>query len=158
MNKAMLEKLKKNPAAYVIWLVLSCAIHIVLFGAKVSRDYQLWERIAALVLAVCITLPLHELLHFAFMKLFGKSAEVRISVMKSPWGLPTLATVAQATFTKWQYAIIYLAPFVGLTLLIDAALIFCAQVELIFLVVPLCNCAGCFYDIVDTLIAIVEKN
>lgn len=78
--------------------------------------------------------------------------------MKSPLGLPTLGTVAQVTFTKGQYAIIYLAPFVGLTLLIDAALIFCTQVELIFYVVPLCNCAGCFYDIVDTLIAVVEKN
>lgn len=154
----MLEKLKKNPVAYAIWLAFSCTIHIVLFGAKVSSDYQVWERVASLLLAVCITLPLHEFLHFVFMKLFGKSAGVRICVMKSPLGLPTLGTVTQAKFTKWQYAIIYLAPFVGLTLLIDAALIFCTQVELIFFVIPLCNCAGCFYDIVDTLIAVVEKN
>lgn len=92
-----------------------------------------------------------------FMKLFGKSS-VRICVMKSPLGLPTLGTVAQWMFNKWQSVIIYLSPFVWLTLLVDAALIFCQQAELIFLVVPICNCAGCFYDIVDTLTAVAHQN
>lgn len=40
-----------------------------------------------------------------------------------------------------------------LTLLIDVFLVFCAKAELIFFVVSACNCAGCFYDIVDALIA-----
>lgn len=157
MNKDTLKKIKTNPGAYIIWLALTCIVHIVLFGAKIRQDYQAWERIAVFLLAVCITLPLHELFHFVFMKLFGKSS-VRICVMKSPLGLPTLGTVAQWTFNKWQSVIIYLSPFVWLTLLVDAALIFCQQAELIFLVVPICNCAGCFYDIVDTLTAVAHQN
>lgn len=152
MKQVALNKIKTNPFAYTIWLVLSCAVHIVLFGPRVRNDYQVLERVMILILAVCTTLPIHELLHFVFMKTFCKGS-VKIRFMKSPLGLPTLGTVAQAQFQKWQHIVIYLAPFVLLTLLIDVFIAFSNEVELIFFIVSICNCSGCFYDIIDAFSA-----
>ena len=75
-----------------------------------------------------------------------------IQIMNSPMGLPTLGTVAQGDFQKWQWVIIYLVPFVGLTVVLDVIFAFCIKVEFLLYIVSLCNCAGCFYDIVDALI------
>ena len=57
-------------------------------------------------------------------------------------------------FQKWQLVIMYLAPFVFLTLLLDVIFAFCVKVELIFYVIVVCNSAGCFYDVFDALIAV----
>lgn len=148
----MLNKAKKSPYTAIVWMLLSCMIHIVLFRSKVNLDIQIWQRLLYLILAVCLTLPLHELLHFAMMKVFG-AHNVQIKVMKSPMGFPTLGTVAQAQFTKRQNVVIYLAPFVVLTLLLDVIFLFCTKIELVFLIVSICNCVGAFYDIIDSLIA-----
>lgn len=153
----MLNKIKTNPLASVLWIMLSCAVHIVLFRAKVNFDYQLWQRVLMVPVAICLTLPIHELIHFVFMKMFCKG-RVQIKIMKSPMGLPTLCTTSQAEFKKWQLVIIYLAPFVFLTLLIDVILMLCTEAPLIFFIVSVCNCAGCFYDIIDTLITVTKKD
>ncbi len=152
----MLNKIKTNPFAMIIWLMLSCVVHIVLFNSKVNSDYQIWQRILILIIALCFAFPIHELLHFVFMKMFCKGS-VKIKIMKGPMGLPTFGTVAQAEFKKWQMVIIYLAPLVLLTLTLDIIFAFCAKVELIFFVISVCNSAGCFYDIVDTLIVANKK-
>lgn len=156
MKQDMLNKIKTNPIAYIVWLAASCAVHIVLFSAKVRDDYQVIVRVITLVLAVCVTLPIHELLHFVFMKMFCKGS-VEIKVMKSPAGLPTLGTVAQAKFLKWQQIIIYLAPFVFMTLFVDLIIAFFTEVELIIFIVSICNCSGCFYDIIDACAAMNGK-
>ena len=153
----MLNKIKTNPLAFMIWIMLSCAVHIVLFRSKVNMDYEIWQRILTVILAIFFTLPIHELLHFVFMKVFHKGS-VKIKLMKDPMGVPTLGTVTDGKFQKWQIVIIYLAPFVFLTLLIDAIFLFCYRIELIFFIVSLCNCAGCLYDIIDTLIAVTKKD
>ncbi len=153
----MLNKIKTNPYASIIWLMFSCVIHIALFKSKIDSDYQLWQRILMLLAAICLTLPIHELIYFVFMKMFCKGS-VKIKIMKDPIGLPTLGTVTDGKFQKWQIVIIYLAPFVFLTLLIDAIFLFCDRIELIFFVVSMCNCAGCFYDIIDVLITVTKKD
>ena len=153
----MLNKIKTNPFAMIVWLVFSCAVHIVLFKSKVNSDYEIWQRILTMIIAVCFTFSIHELLHFVFMKMFCKGS-VKIKIMKGPLGLPTLGTVAQGEFRKLQLVIIYLAPFVFLTLLFDIIFMFCARVELIFFVVSVCNSVGCFYDIVDVLIVASKKS
>lgn len=153
----MLNKIKTNPFVYLAWLILSCVVHIGLFKSKVNYDYQIWLRFLIMIIALCCTLPIHELLHFVFMKMFCKGS-VKIKIIKSPLGLPTLATVSQKEFKKWQLIIIYLAPLVFLTLLIDIIFVFCIKVELIFFIVSVCNSAGCFYDIVDAIIAINKKS
>lgn len=153
----MLIKLKTNPLAYIVWIILSCAVHILLLKSKINFDYQVLHRIITGIIAVCFTLPAHELLHFIFMKMFCKD-DVKIKILKSPIGLPTLATVSEGKFQKWQSVIIYLAPFVCLTILFDIVFLFCSKAELIFFVISLCNCAGCFYDIVDALIILNKKS
>ncbi len=153
----MLNKIKTNPFASVIWLMLACVVHIVLFKAKNGSDYQPWQRVLMLLVAICLTLPIHELVHFAFMKMFCKG-RVQIKIMKSPMGLPALCTTAQAEFKKWQLVIIYLAPFVFVTLLIDVILTLYAEAPLFFFIVSVCNCAGCFYDILDVLIVVTRKD
>lgn len=153
----MLNKIKTNPLAFVIWIMLSCAVHIVLFRSKVNMDHEIWQRILTVVLAVCFVLPIHEFIHFVFMKMFCKGS-VKIRIMKDPIGLPTLGTVTDGKFQKWQIVIIYLAPFVFLTLLTDAIFLFCDRIELIFFVVSVCNCAGCFYDIIDVLMTVTRKD
>lgn len=153
----MLNKIKTDPFAFVIWIMLSCAVHIVLFRTKVNMDYEIWQRILTVLLAICFVLPIHELIHFVFMKMFHKGS-VKIKIMKDPMGLPTLGTVTDGKFQKWQIVIIYLAPFVFLTLLTDAVFLFCDRIELIFFIVSVCNCAGCLYDIIDTLITVTKKD
>ena len=152
----MLNKIKTNPLFSIIWIALICVTHIVLFKSKVNMDYQIWQRILIALIAVFCTFTIHELIHFLFFKLFGGS-NVKIRIIKSPIGLPTLGTTAQADFKKWQLIITYLAPFVFLTLLFDIAFIFCDKAELLFFVVSVCNCVGCFYDIVETLMIVNKK-
>ena len=92
-----------------------------------------------------------------FFKVFG-GRNVKIRIIKSPIGPPVPGTTAQVDFKKWQLIITYLAPFVFLTLLFDIAFIFCDKAELLFFVVSVCNCAGCYYDIVETLIVANKKD
>lgn len=153
----MLYKIKTNPFASIIWLILSCTIHIILFQSKVNSNYLLWQRILYMIIAIGFTFPIHELIHFTLMKIFCKGS-VEIKIIKSPIGLPTLGTEARGEFQKWQMVIIYLAPLVILTVLLDILFVFFAEIELIFFIVAVCNSVGCFYDIVETLITLTKKN
>lgn len=153
----MLNKIKTNPLFSIIWIALICVIHIVLFKSKVNMNYQIWQRILIALIAVFCTFTIHELIHFLFFKVFG-GRNVKIRIIKSPIGLPVPGTTAQVDFKKWQLIITYLAPFVFLTLLFDIAFIFCDKAELLFFVVSVCNCAGCYYDIVETLIVANKKD
>ncbi|MBE5939808.1 MAG: DUF3267 domain-containing protein [Lachnospiraceae bacterium] len=151
-----MEKIKANPFAIVIWVILSCVIHIILFKAKVDFDYKIWQRILITIIAIIFTLPTHELIHFVFMKMFFKG-DVKIKIIKDSLGIPTLATLAQGEAKKRQRIIMYLAPLVFLTLLPDIIFGFCTKVHLLFYIVPICNSAGCFYDVVDALM-VAKKN
>ncbi len=152
----MLNKIKTNSFAYLIWLFFALVVHIVLLKAKVNTDYHVLQRVLIAIAAIIVTLPVHEFFHFIFMKIFS-NGNVKIKVMKSPVGLPTLGTVSECRFEKVQLIIIYLVPFFFLTLLPDIIFIFCERVELVFFVMSVCNCAGCFYDIIDTIIIANKK-
>ena len=147
----MLNKIKTNPYASIVWLLFSCVVHIFLFKEKVNVDNQIWHRILIMIIALCLVFPMHELLHFVFAKMVSKG-KVKIGIVKSPIGLPTFGVTAQGEFQKWQLVIFYLAPFVVLTVILDVIFVFCIKVELLFFVVSLSNCVGSFYDIVETLI------
>lgn len=138
--------------ANVIWLFFSCVVHIALFYSKVNIDYQIWQRILIMIIALGLVFPIHELLHFAFAKVFCKD-KVKITIIKSPIGLPTGGVTAQGNFKKWQLFVFRLAPFVILTVVLDVIFVFCTKVELIFFIVSLANCVGSFYDIAETLTA-----
>jgi len=152
----MLKKVRENPYAMIIGVILLSMIHIVLYKAKVDFDCKIWQRILVAIIAICFTLPMHEVIHFVFMKMFCKG-DVKIKIIKDTLGIPTLATFAQRASKKWQRVIIYLAPFVCLTLLPDIIFVFCTKIELPFYIISICNSAGCFYDFIDALMTINEK-
>jgi len=153
----MLNKIKKNPYVCMAWVMLSTVVHIALFKTKVEVNYQIWQRILAMIIALGITFPLHELLHFAFAKIFCKG-KVEIKMVKSPIGLPTIGVVAQGEFHKWKLVIFYLAPFMLLTVFFDVLFIFYNKVGLVFFIIPLCNSAGSFYDIIEAFIVMRKKS
>ena len=148
----MLDRLRSNPYANVAWLLLACAAHMVLFGARVDADLHLWQRLLSMIAAICVTLPLHELIHFILMKGFSGGRRVRIRLARSPIGLPTLVTVAEADFRPWQMILVYLAPFVLMTLLPDLVFAFAGSIPPVAFIAVVCNAAGCFYDLLDALI------
>ena len=153
----MLKKIKTNHCALVIWVFLSCAVHIVLFKAKTNFDYPVWQRLLITLIVVWFTLFIHELVHFIFAKLFSKS-EVKIKFAKDPLGLPSMGVFfCQDEMAKWQRIVTYLAPFMALTALVDIVFVFCSEIEFPFLIIPLCNLAGCFYDICDAGIIAKEQ-
>ena len=145
--------LNKNKSfGSIVWLIFSCVVHIVLFKSKVIIDYHLWQRILIMIIALGVVFPTHELIHFVFAKVFCKG-NVKITIVKSPIGLPTIGVIAQGNFKKWQLFIFRLAPFVILTVVLDVILVFSTRVELFFFIVSLANCVGSYYDIVETLTA-----
>lgn len=141
---------RNKVVASVVWLAVSCVVHIVLFQSKVNNDYQVWQRILLMIIALGLVFLLHELIHFAFAKVFCKD-KVKITIVKSPIGMPTIGVITQGKFRKWQLVIFRFAPFVILTVVLDVIFAFCTKVELMFFIVSTANCVGSFYDIVETL-------
>lgn len=140
----------KNPVGLFLWLVLSCAIHIVLFRGKLDMNTPVLRRALYAVLAVVVTLPLHEIIHFVLMKLAGLKG-VRIRFGKDPLGIPSLCTVFPGEIRGKRRIIILLAPFLLLTLLPD--LLFCLneRVHFLFFIMAMCNAAGCYFDVADVV-------
>lgn len=145
----MLDKAKSSPYGMAVWVCISSILHIFLFKGKMNNDYQVIQRVLLGFIAIIFTLLTHELIHFIFMKIFCGNAKIEFA--KDPIGLPTLRTIYHGEITNWQKIVIYLAPFVSLTLLFDIAFVFCLKVELLFFIISMCNSAGCYYDIIDSL-------
>lgn len=146
----MLNKVKRNSFAPILWMIFACTVHIVLFKTKVNFDYSIGQRILTAIIAIGFTLTVHELIHFIFMKIFYKGT-VKIEFARDPLGVPALRTVAQGEAKKWQKVITFLAPFVVLTILLDIVFVFCNKIELLFFIISVCNSAGCWFDIVAAL-------
>ena len=97
-----------------------------------------------------VTLPLHELIHFLFMKIF-RMEDVRIERAKDPLGLPSLRAIAKGEIPKWKRLIVFLAPLFILTIIPDIFFCFTDHVELIFVIIAMCNAAGCCFDFLAVL-------
>lgn len=148
----MLDKARSSPYGMVVWICISSILHIFLFKSNVKNDYQAIQRVLMVFIAFVFALPIHELIHFVFMKIFYKG-KVVIEYAKDPVGFPTLRTraLSQGEIANWQKIVVSLAPFVFLTLLLDVAFIFCSKVALLFFIVAVANSAGCYFDIIDAL-------
>lgn len=153
----MLDKLRKSPYGLVVWVGIVSVLHIVLFKDKIRTDYQIVQRIIFALLGFAFTVSVHELIHCFFMKLFSLR-NIKIEVARDPIiGVPTLRTVGRGEVDKWKRIVIYLAPFVFLTLLLDISFIFCTKAELFFFVVVVCNSVGCYIDLIETLMMLRRK-
>jgi len=148
----VIKNIRANSFAFVIWTLVSCALHMVLFRARVNLNHQIPQRIMMAIAAIVTILFVHELIHFVFMKMFYKG-KVRFVFTKDRLGLPMPGVSAEGRARKWQEVMMLIAPFFFLTLLPDILFAFCAEIELFFFIVAIGNCAGCFYDIMDVCIA-----
>lgn len=142
------RKMKGNWTAFAAWLLMACGVHILLFREKVKMDVPAVHRIAMAILAVICVLAVHEFVHFIFMKWFYKG-KVRLIFGRDKLGIPMPGVMAEGRAKKWQEMVMYLAPFVFLTLLPDLIFAFSAHVHLFFFIVTIGNCAGCYYDVMD---------
>lgn len=144
----MIKKPNARTAAFAVWTVISCAVHILLFRGKVGMELPVLQRMLIAVVAVAFVLFVHEGIHLVFMKLFGLG-KVKLIFARDKLGIPTPGVLAQKQGTKRQEIIMRLAPFVLLTLLPDILFAFYSGVHLLFFLMALANCAGCFYDLLD---------
>ena len=141
---------KYTPVVVVLWISLVCILHIVLFRAKVNMGISIIQRILFILIAALVTLPLHELIHFLFMKIY-RMEEARIERTKDPLGLPSLRAIAKGEISGWKRLIIFLAPLFTLTIIPDIIFCFADHVELIFVIIATCNAAGCCFDFLAVL-------
>lgn len=144
----MIKKPNARTAAFAVWTVISCAVHILLFRGKVGMELPVWQRMLMAVAAVAFVLFVHEGIHMVFMKLFGLG-KVKLIFAKDKLGVPTPGVLAERQGTKGQEIVLRLAPFVFLTILPDILFAFCTGAPLFFFLVAITNCAGCFYDVMD---------
>ena len=140
----------KTQTGIILWTVCACAIHILLFRSKLDISLPIPQRLAFAVLAVVATLPLHETLHWVCMKLLGMP-HARIEFAKDPLGLPSLRAIAQGFVTGWKRIVLYLTPFLLLTVVPDILFLLNAQVHFLFFIMAMCNAAGCYFDLVAVL-------
>lgn len=152
----MIKKLNARTAAFAVWTVISCAVHILLFRGKVGMELPVLQRMLIAVVAVAFVLLVHEGIHMVFMKLFGLG-KVKLIFAKDKLGVPTPGVLAERQGTKGQEIVLRLAPFVFLTIFPDFLFLFCTSVPLFFFLVVIANCAGCFYDVMDVWTILKSK-
>lgn len=141
---------KYTPIAVILWVSVMCIVHIVLFRAKVNMDIPIVQRMLFVLAAIVVTFPLHELIHFLFMKMF-RMENARIEKAKDPLGLPALRAAAEGEISKGKRRIILLAPLIMMTVIPDMIFCFTDHVALIFVIVAACNAAGCCFDFLAAL-------
>lgn len=134
----------------MLWLILSCALHMILFKNKLDPDMPLTRRIPFVLLGIAITLPLHEVIHCVFMRSFGLK-NTTIAFGRDPLGLPSLHTVAQGELCGWKRIVTFLSPLLLLTLIPDLLFFLCDRVHLLFFIIAMCNAAGCCFDAAEVL-------
>ncbi len=103
-------------------------------------------RILLMLCAIAVTLPLHETIHWVFMRIFGmKNARIEFAI--DPLGLPSMRTVANGQMSLRKARVTLIAPFVLLTCIPDVLFIFMEEIPLFLFIAVLSNAAGCFFDI-----------
>ena len=152
----MIRKPNARTAAFAVWTVISCAVHILLFRGKVGMELPVWQRMLMAVAAVAFVLFVHEGIHMVFMKLFGLG-KVKLIFAKDKLGVPMPGVRAERQGTKGQEIVLRLAPFVFLTIFPDFLFLFCTDVPLFFFLVVIANSAGCFYDVMDVWTILKSK-
>lgn len=153
----MIKKPNARAAAYAVWTAVTCALHIVLFRAKVMMDFSVLQRMLTAALAIVCSLFVHEGIHFVFMKLFFQG-KVRLVFARDVLGIPTPGVQAEGHATKGQKIIMWLAPFLFLTVLPDVIFAFSPGIHLFFFIVAIGNCAGCYYDVMDVWTIMKKEN
>ena len=141
---------KKNLPVTITLIAVLCIAQIILFRSKVDLGFPIIYRLLLGLAAIVVTLPVHELIHWCFMRLFGLK-DARIEFARDPLGLPSLRTIASGKLPRIRRIIVLLAPFVLLTVIPDIFFFLADKIVLFFFLVAICNAAGCCFDIMDAL-------
>lgn len=145
-----MDQKNRNTAGLVLWVVLACAVHILLFRDRLESDVPVITRLLYILLAIAVTLPLHEVIHWVFMKLSGLK-DARIEFARDPQGIPSLRTVAGSRLHGGKWIVILLAPFLLLTVVPDIVFLLIGRIPLLIFIMIMCNAAGCSFDMMDVI-------
>lgn len=78
----------------VALIIISFAFHMMAFRDRVYFDISMPKRLMIALAAIVLIMPVHELIHWALMKLFGLK-NVKIEITKDPLGFISLRTTAK---------------------------------------------------------------
>ena len=150
-----IRKLKASLAAQIVWIALMIIVHVIIYKSKIEV-VEILVRIIYAILAIVITLPLHELCHYVLWTIFSKG-KAKIELGIDPAGVPGLKTSVHAALTWKQKLIGFMAPLFFLTIIPDIIFMFSENIYLFFFIMSMINAAGCYYDVLDTVITIAKK-
>lgn len=152
--KEKLTKLRTNPIVLAIWVVLICGIYIFLWGANIKSQYSGRERLIWVILAIVLTLIIHELVH-AFTASILCKCKIDISVRQSPMGFPSLVTSFPSDAKRWKKMVIYFMPILVLTI-VPTIVLALGYEHILILFVAMLNLIGAYYDVFDICILLSE--
>lgn len=141
---------KINLFSLVVLMVITAAVfvpHLVIYGdlhLVISSSQSIWAFGIFL-----ISIPLHECFHVLFFKLFSKTGKVKYGFSKGMF----YATNPGVIYTKRQFTIIMLAPFVFNSLLFFLLALFGLDSTALWIVFILhtASCAGDFWYIYEII-------
>lgn len=150
-----IRQLKASLAAQIVWIALMIIVHIIIYKSKIEV-VAIWVRIIYAIIAIIITLPLHELCHYVLWTIFSKG-KAKIELGIDPAGVPGIKTSVHAALTWKQKLIGFMAPLFFLTIIPDIIFLFSENIYLFFFIMSIINAAGCYYDVLDSVITIAKK-
>ncbi len=138
--------MKKRNQNVLLLMAVMCVLHIFLYKGKVNLDSSIIKRVCLAVLGLAITLPLHELIHFFLMKLWGMK-NVKIEFAIDPLGFPSLRTVGSGELPEWKRRIVTLAPFFVLSVIPDIWFLVTGKAYFMVFIIAMSNAVGSSLDI-----------
>lgn len=153
----IIKKLRKSNVGMIIWILISFVMLHFAIGNE-GIEASLSRRIVTAIVAVVITVPSHELIHAIAMKLFSKGkVTIKLKPIKLKVGGFGFMTVSQGDMKKWQRFIVYILPFLVLTVLPTFIIFILGKYYLFVYFLAICNCAGAYFDLLDAIL-LFEKN
>lgn len=148
----IIKKLRNSNVGMIIWILISFAIlHFTIGNACIGVSIS--RRIVTAIVAVVITVPSHELIHAIAMKLFSKGkVTIKLKPIKLKVGGFGFMTVSQGDMKKSQRFIVYILPFIVLTVLPTFIIFILGRYYLFFYFLVICNCAGAYFDLLDAIL------
>lgn len=154
----IIKKLRNSNVGMIIWIFISIVVLYFMIGNESIKGVSLPRRIVTVIVAVVITIPSHEIIHAIVMKLFSKGkVTIKLKPIKLKVGGFGFRTVLQGDLKKWQKFIMFISPFLVLTVLPASIICLLGRYSLFFYFVAVANFAGAYFDILDAIL-LFEKN
>lgn len=154
----IIKKLRNSNIGLIIWIFISIVVLYFTIGNESINGVSLPRRIVTVIAAIVITIPSHEIIHAIAMKLFSKGkVTIKLKPIKLNVGGFGFMTVLQGTLKKWQTFIVYISPFLVLTMLPVSIICILGRYSFFFYLVAVANCAGAYFDFLDAILLFEKK-